>query len=434
MSNLAAGMVTPQDYVVGLLSDLEGQTVSSEETVIARTLEDLSPHIERLGNRDLAVRIARVMEALRSGQIQRARFATLPLLRELAQLKTALEGGESIEAVLFAREAASRLAGIEGPRRFPKSITAREILRSPIGQPPVIHWEKFGTKLHPFKAPGNLETEATAGRRLAYALSYIAGAAGLGETSAEREEFFGMGPEARRKLDRGLFFPKALGNFPTEESHAILKKTAQIESLYGKLVQELMIQAIFESQGWSLGVPLAQATWDIHLLYGLRRYVAEQLLMPQTREKVLEDEALLKVVQGKRLLTDVRWHPGLTRREVFEPWLVGMNKGQPAQLERQKRFIGESYLRSWGWQAPKNEAGWELQLQWMVRKWIAHYHYGALPARGLPFSVDVIVRFAAARYPARVNPQFARKLLAMMGDYYSKTAIDALGAEIPDGK
>ncbi len=419
---MALGVMTPQTYLLDLLGQLATQSVLSDEVQIATTLEELSEPAGQFVDPALKESVLQAAGDLKSGRWGRSQFLQSRLYHRLEGVRNTLDLGEGSVAEALAAISSVDTAG--SLRRLP---IARPAVRASIGPPPEIRWEEFGTVKNPMHPPKSPEASSTAGRRLAYALRYIAACARAGETEMAVEAFLKISPEQRRKLDRGDFVPKALGQFSSAQVQFMIGQAANVERRFGLLVQELFIHAIFESQGWSLGVPLPQASWDIYMLYWLRRYVALQII--SGNKKILEDPALVKIVQGKSRLTDTKWHTGKVRRDIFEPWLVGASFGKRDKLDAMCRRIGDDFVRLWKWQPPKNGSGWELQVQWMVRQWIAYYHYGVLPARGLPFHVDVIRRFAVAK-PANVQPQFARQLLAMMRDYFSKVELDAVGGLI----
>lgn len=388
------------------------------EEVIAGTLEELAPRFEDLNKADLAGRLKKYAAALRDGNTRRAGFLQSELFATLEKLKEALEEGAPLDEALEGKRASEALAelgaGLE--TRLDRSITARTVpLRLSIGPAPLITWKLFGSKMHPAPEPPSADIQ-TAGQRLSYFVFYVAGDAGHGESNIATANYYEISEEQLRRLQKGNFAPKALGQFPTEEAARLIAKASCLEPHYGQLLRELVIHAIFESQDWSLGLPQKEAPWDISFMYALRRYVAEQLLTKKGGEKVLNDTALRKVIQSRRNLQKVDWHPGQTRREIFEKWLTAMNNGSgdPALLDRRRKYIGDGILKAVGWKTPGPGATKEQQLQWRLRHWIAHHHYGALPARGLPYPTNTLLRFAFAKNPTDLDEDFRRGILEMI--------------------
>jgi hypothetical protein len=177
---------------------------------------------------------------------------------------------------------------------------------------------------------------------------------------------------------------------------------------------ELVVQAFFESQSWSLGLPVENAPWHIGLLYALRRHVGHRLLCEEGRKAVFDDQPLLRVVRGKVSLNQVNWYGHRTRREIFEGWIQAMSPHNQPRIDRQRRVIGDGILRQKNWKEPAAGSSEALQLQWVVRCWIAYRHYGAIPAAGLPFPSEQVLRFALAVKPGQLAPQFREGLMTMM--------------------
>lgn len=433
MSTVFSGVVTPIGYTAGLMEAIATQSVIGRESDLASLLSELAPKIEAFGYRDLSARLESSAKLLRNGGMRRADWLHHPLNLELERMGGRLAGGEPAEDVFSGGRAAEELAEVvQGGRRGRATPALRSVRDkgSAIGPPPEIQWEQFGTPKHPGPMQPS-EDVVTAGQRFAFMFSYVAGWAGAGDTAAGTEKFYGISDDMRHRIEKGKFVPKNFGSFPSEIAGALLLQAHGVEPLYGQLLQELLIHAMFESYGWSLGLPLPEASWDIHFVYGLRRYLCQLLMTPAGKERALEDRALQRVADGKNSLEEVRWHPRQTRREVFERWLQGMTAGNIERWEALRRFLGEKILELIGWRSPRNGADWGQQVQWAVRRFVAGYHYGALPARGLPFATDLIIRFVMARDVRRVDPKFAKGLVMMMGAYLSSAESEYLNGIIP---
>ena len=411
-----SGIVTPAAYISGLLSDLSTASVTGGVEELALILDDLTSTLGDQNQASLAGRVAEVSKALRTGGLHRAAFLQSPLAQHLESLSEALARGDALEdAFSGKRSERDELEQLlqNRPPRLDRSVTARHV-RLSIGPPPLIHWRDFGSIEFPPANPPSADIQ-TAGERLSYFVFYVAGIAQHGESNIQTAAFYKISEALLRKIRGGLFAPKALGQFPSEIASKLISKASSIEPKYGQLMQELIFQAFFESQGWSLGLPQKEAPWNISFMYALRRHVARKLLTEEGREEILEDRALISVVKGEASLEEVRWHPGLTRREVFEKWLTAINNGgDSARLEKQRRYIGDGILRATGWKALSARAPEALKLQWEFRQWIAYHHYGALPARGLPFSTQILIRFALARNPTGLQPQFVEAIRRMI--------------------
>jgi hypothetical protein len=417
---------TAAGYLQGLLGQMMVASVSGQETLIAGTLEQIAPPLQSFGREDLSTRLAHASNALKSGDYKRTDWLKSRLYGELSGIHEALKRGDPVEEAVKARQASEALGQLIGPlsSNLP-SIVARSP-RVTVGPAPRIEWAKFGTAEHPAPNPPSASV-TSAGKRLSYLFYYVAAHAGHGETDTATEQFFEISSALRRRLREGRFAPEALGQFPSSEAAKLIAKAAAVEPLYGKLMKELVTQSLFESQGWSLGLPAKDAPWNVFLLYGLRRHVACQLLSPEGRKTVLADRPLIQIVRGDHdRLQDVTWHPGRTRREVFESWLQGMSRNAE-HLAAQRRFLGDGFLRSMPrWAAPEEGASADARLQWLVRYWIAHCHYGALPARGLPYPPNTIFRFALAGRPTDVRAEFRADLIAMMRDFFTDEELTAL--------
>lgn len=420
---IGSGIVTPTGYAATLLDQIVTTSPTSAEDQIALSLSNLADGMGQWGDVDLAARLDKISRALVEGDYTRSQWATSELLEELEKIQQALLDGKDIREVIDGRIDAQALEEITSGRQARRFAPTPPVSPA-VGPPPPIKWFQYGSPEHPAPLEPSPEVNTSA-RRLNYVVHYVAGMAVAVETGGETEEFYGISAAARRRLERGIFIPKLLGkNFPTEDAHSIVEKAHSVEPRYGELVQELMIQSAFEMVGWPLGVPVAETSWDVSFLYALRRFLVSQMFTSKENvETLFADRALVRVVQGKASLADVRWHPGRTRHDVYENWLHQISRGNEASMAVQRQFIGNGLLRSIGWPPPRNGVTKEQRLQWMVRKWIVYYHYGALPARGLPLPTDVIIRFAMARQPERVTPAFAVKLLDMTKDFYPATEL-----------
>lgn len=419
---MSLGIVTPAGYLSGLLSQL--MTLSRPKK-ISIILNDIVPKLKDLGRDDLAGRLTKVSLALTEGTYNTIDWQNSRVYDELTTIQEALQRGDPIEEAVNARQAAEELSDLTGPiNHHPTSLIARPT-RTSIGPPPRIAWQKFGTAEHPAPNPPDALVHS-AGKRLSYLVDFVAGIAGHGALEMDTESFYGISGDIRRSIRKGEFVPLALGKFLVHEARKLIDTASSITPRYGQLMRELIIESIFEAHGWSLGLPNETTPWDASFLYALRRYVTARLLTEDGKRQVLADRALIRVVRNKVSLEKVNWHPGRTRREAFEPWLLATNNGNSARLNMQRRFIGNGLLRAVGWKQPEPYSPNTLKLQWMVRYWIAHYHYGALPARGLPFSTQDIIRYAMAGQPDELIPAFKQGLKEMMSDFYTAEELDTL--------
>lgn len=416
--------LTTADYLRGLLGQVLQTSVSGQPAQIAGALDQAAQPLQDLGRNDLSARLQRTSGALKSGDYQRTDWVRSRLYGDLADIHASLERGDPVEEAVKARHSHEQLQSLVGPVSTRSSFMAARSPRVSVGPLPRIEWEKFGTPEHPAPNPPSASI-TSAGKRLSYFFFYVASHAGYGETETATETFYGISSDLRRRIREGHFAPRAIGKFPSAEAHNIVFKASEIEPKYGQLMAELAVQAFFESQTWSLGLPTRDASWDIGMLYGLRRYLGHLLLTEDGKKTVMADEPLIRVARGLTSLTEVSWHAkdSKTRREAFEPWLTAMNPRNPDPM---RRALGNGVLKENNWFPPKAGASPESRLQWMLRYWIAHYHYGAIPARGLPYPPETIFRFALLRRPAEVNPDFGRNLLVMMGDFYTHEEKEAL--------
>ncbi|MBI5299895.1 MAG: hypothetical protein HY877_06350 [Deltaproteobacteria bacterium] len=392
--------VTPNVYIPTLLDTLANVSLAGDPLAIAEVLTDLSGPVASLGGESLSASLAKFSRALRDGsyvpsQWHRSDFYT----QFLATMRQAVLDGRLIE------ESTSHA------QRFATQL----FFRPRVGPSPEIHWDEFGSSRFLAPLPPRSEINIM-GLKLCYFANYVAGQAGHGERAIEMESFFEIGSGVRQRLQSGAFIPSAIGLFPTREARQLIDKAQALEPRYGDLMRELLRLSFFEAQGWSATIPLPDAVWNDSFLYELRNYVAEELMASEERATaVLEDKALIRVVRGENKVADVRWHAGKTRREVYDAWLQKMSRGDEALLESRRSFLGEGILRAIGWTAPRNGVPAEQRLQWTLRDWIARHHYGALPAQGLPFPTDVILRFAMATSPKRPAHKFSAGLLEMVG-------------------
>lgn len=391
--------VTPDVYIPSLLDTLTNVSLAENPLAIAEVLADLSGPVASLGGESLSASLAKFSGALRDGsyvpsQWRRSDFYTQLLV---TMRRAILEG---------------RLTGESAPST--QRFAAPLLFRPRVGPSPEIHWDEFGSSRFLAPLPPRSEIN-TLGLKVCYFVNYVAGQAGHGEHAIDMESFFEIGSGVRQRLQAGTLIPKAISLFPTREARQLIDKANALEPRYGDLMRELLRLAFFEVEGWSAVAPLPDAVWNESFLYELRSYVAEELMASEERAAaVLEDKALIRVVRGENSLGDVRWHAGTTRREVYDAWLQKMSRGEEALLESRRNFLGERILRAIGWTAPRNGVNGELRVQWRLRDWIARHHYGALPAQGLPFSTEVILRFAMAKSPERVAPKFSAGLLGMI--------------------
>ncbi len=417
--NRSLGVITPQGRLASHLATLaELSSAGGDPAEIAEVLEGIAPSFEEQGKANLAARVIRFAAALKEGSTPRTVFLQSPLFRELDSLRERLGEDVPLETALQGRSAVEEFQRLTGPQtlraqRFAPSSQVTHALRLAIGPKPLIDWKKFGSAR--YEAPREPSADVkTIGQQLAYFVFYAAGMAGHGESNSATAAFYEISEDQLRRLQKGLFAPEALGQFPSEAAFRLIAKATALTPPFGQLMRELLILAIFESQGWSLGQPRGDAFWDISFMYALRRYAAAQFLTERGKENVLADTALVRAIKNRNALERVDWHPGRTRREVFEPWLKALCGGDEKRLSAMRAYIGEGILKAAGWKKPPPHAGEDLQLQWRLRHWIAHHHYGALPARGLPFSTQIILRFAFAKNPADLTPGFRKGLLEMM--------------------
>ena len=391
--------VTPDVYIPLLLDTLADVSFAGNSLAIAEVLTDLSGPVASLGGEALSASLVKFSDALRDGSYvpsdwRRSDFYT----QFLVTMKRAILEGRLIE---------------ESAPHTPR-FAIQLLFRPRVGPSPEIHWEQFGSSSFPAPLPPRSEI-STLGLKLCYFVNYVAGQAGHGEHAFEMESFFGMSPAVRQRLQSGEFIPRAIGLFPTREARQLIDRAQALEPRYGDLMRELLRLSFFEAQGWSAIIPSPEAVWSEPFLYELRNYVAEELMASEERAgAVLDDKALIRVVRGENHLADVRWHAGKTRREVEEPWLKKLARGDEALLESRRSSLGEGILKAVGWTAPRNGVNGELRVQWRLRDWIARHQYGALPAQGLPFPTEVILRFAMATSPRSITPKFSAGLLRMI--------------------
>lgn len=414
-----SGIVTPAAQLNGLLAQVALMSVTGTPLAISGLLTQVAPLLNTLDRPALGAQLALFSMALQRGDVGRSEWLNSRVYDDLEAIHAAMERGDPVAEALQARSAAVALrALVESSRIGPTSIIARSSPRTSLGPPPKINWRSFGSETFPApNAPSH--AVGTAGLRLQYFASFVSGIATHDELEGAMERFYEISGETRRRLREGLFVPQALGQFPVRDAQHLIQRAAAIEPKYGQLMTELILQAILESQEWSLGMPTATTAWELSFLYALRRYIATQMLTEEGKKTVLADRALIRVAQNQASLEKVSWHPGRTRRETFEPWLQAMNGGKSDNLNRQRQFIGEGILRAVGWKVPEQGSSEELRLQWFFRNWIAQYHYGALPARGLPYPTENLIAFAMARNPVHLQPKFKSALLDMMRGFYS---------------
>jgi hypothetical protein len=403
--------LSTEGYLLGMLNQVTQTSAAGEPQAIAGLLSQVAPTFQDLGRRDLHDRLGQVADALHSGDFGRTDWIRSRLYGEISQIQDALQAGASCEDAFIAATTAPTLGSITAPSE--KSFIP-PAARTHLGPPPRIRWEQFGSEKHPAPNPPSAAV-TSAGKRLAYFAQYVAGISGHGESEQAVEDFFDISGHMRRRLRDGFLIPANLGHFPTEDARSLIRTSSDTEPKYGQLMLELVVQAFFESQAWSLGLPTETAPWHVGLLYALRRHVGHRLLCDSGRKEVFEDKPLLRIVQGKVSLNQVNWYGRRTRREIFESWIRAMSPHNARRIEQQRRSIGDGVLRMKGWKEPPANAGEDLLLQWMVRCWIAYHHYGAIPAAGLPFPPEQILKFALAVAPGRVAPQFREGLLRMMG-------------------
>jgi hypothetical protein len=427
---------------------MKSLSVTGRPAEIDRLLQEMAPCLNALDRPDLGGRTIKVTLALQGGTYLRTDWIRSPLYRELDEIHQAIERGDPVEEALKGKLASDELNRRTGPLdQTPRSITARPH-RTPLGPPPIIHWKKYGSDLNPaFETPPPHIN--TAGLRLGFTAQQIAGrafsyAAMKGENrmdphiQAEHnivvESFYGISPEHRRRLREGFFVPEELSRFPSTEAGRLIERAGAFEPLYGELMRHLVQHAIFESQGWSLGIPLKDSPWHLIFRYELRCFVANQLLSENGKKAVLADKTLMKVVKDEVSFEESSWHRGRTRREVLESWFALVYNGHPELAGARRLSIGNVVLKLNGWTPPPGGSPESVKLQWMVRYWAAHYHYGVIPTRGLPIDRQRLEKFVVqavgnshdAAKIFVINNTAKKLLLNMMGDFYTPEELSNL--------
>jgi len=416
-----SGTITPTAYFLGLLNQINSASISGTPAELGGLLQDLAPRMNDFGRSEWATQLSTSALHLQNGEWGRTDFLRSRNFGALEKLRTQLENGTPLEEALTPPEVRQTLDALTSAQP-PRHPLFRPPPRQTVGPAPQIDWSSFGSARFPAPRPPS-ESVKTAGQRLSYFAYYVAGITGHGETETAVEQFYQISDELRRRLQGGLFAPDRLGQFPSSSAHKLLFRAHKTEPLYGQLMRELLIQSFFESQQWSLGLPLREAPWSISFLYALRRFVAQSLLTDAGKASVLEDETLVKAVRNLLSFEQVGGQGQRTRREIFEDWLHRMNPKDAERQDSQRSFIGNGILQEIGWKRPAHDASPALHFQWMVRYWIAHHHYGCLPARGLPIEPKHIVRFAFASRPTQIHPEFAGTLLTLMSDFYDADEI-----------
>ncbi len=415
---MSYGIITPAGHLSSLLGHLTQLSLTGQPQGIATVLDDLAPQLNELGRSDLGGRLTRVSVALQSGGYLRTDWHNSKLYGEIERIHEDLKNGASLDEALQLQRAGQALQELTGPSETgPQSITTRGH-RTPIGQLPLIEWKKYGTEAHPAPNPPS-ESIDSAGKLLSYFAHYVAGVMGHGQREIDTEQFYRINSHTRRQLRSGRFIHSYLGRFPTAEARRLIDRATAIEPLWGRLMQHLVIFATFEAYGWSLSLPNEHTHWDDSFRYALRRHAVIQLLSERGKERVLDDKAMINVIRRKVSLESVNWHPGRTRREVFNEWLVDMSGHNPRRLGAQQRYIGNSLLRDLNWAEPDDSSSNPLKDQWFFRYWTCHYHYGALPARGLFVPTASLVRFATIKQPADLSSRFQAGLMTMFGDFFT---------------
>lgn len=439
-----AGVITPTGYALDMLEGLLRTSVTGSPARIAGELRVAIPLMERQGDSSLVERMREAARRLDAGELTRPDWGRTRLLGDLQGVAESIREGSGLGEALNGYGGESG-EGIRFETGFGPRLKPRVLLRESVGPLPEIRWEQYGDDRHPAPHPPSADL-VSAGRLFHYAFKTVASyiGVGVGENRKQIAQFFGIPESTVRQIERGLFVPKRIGDFPTDVAGAILLNAGKINPLYQRLLKDLLTWSAFEAYGWNLGKPVAEAPWDLYFLYYLRLYACQLLMTPRGRVQLTEDRGLYRVVQRKASLEEVSWYPaGKTRRDLFEGWIGGMTgeakEGAPETARRRgkefRKGLGEKILRSTGLSAPKSGARWQRQIQWALQQWACVWHYGAFPAWGLPFSTGRLRGLFWADFhqlTRRLTPQVAHGLVAMMAEHWGESAERYLTGIIPE--
>lgn len=433
-------VVTPGANLGVLLQDLRSVGFTGDPVEIAQHLNLLEGALRRAGGGDLAARVNEVAGQLRRGELDRPTWQQSRLASVLSSMGDSLAtGGDLGDLLEGGEEADIVIRHGAGPR---------QMSREQIGPSTVFDWRSYGNDVYlpPELEETDIAAMKSAGLRFAFGLRYVASQSGHGETERELCRFFCLSPDRFQKIKKGEFPPASLASycgeqkrgtkakiFPTDQMGVILYQAGQIAEPYQRMLKDLLVDLIFESQGWNLGEPSTEAPWDLHLIYGARLFVANLLL---TREGYailfdLRNRALLKIVRRKVNLDSADWHRGEIRREKLEGWFRIMAGGDPAKLEKYRK-LGKKMLRDAGWTAPRSGSAWQYWFQWYLRQWAMLYHYGCFPGIGLPVSVEALKEIVNADDPRhKINRAKALAILNMIDGFFGEDTQNMLRGMVP---
>lgn len=418
--------ITASAILPVLLRKMVQDGPSAAPNELAALLGDISANIGTLGRKDLADRAARLQVHLSTPQARRHHFMDSNLHADLREIHDKLTDGKSVDEALDLQESAQILTSIvEGRRTRATVINKRRTIHDIIGPEPVINWSSFGSKQFPAPPAPDPKLIKSFADRLSYFVHYVATRAAGESSAAAFEVFYGVTSATRQNIALGDFISRDIGRFPSGAATSLIS-SAYVEPNYARLMQELIIRAFYEVQGWSGGMPTAHAPWYVWMLHELRRFVATGIISQEYKKEIIEDKALIRAVKGQIRLTDTVWYPGKTRREVFEKWFkeMGLCFGNCAKSDELRDRIVEGILaENPKWQPPEPRSPKSVRLQWLLRLWIAKYCYGDIPANGIRFDKNSLRNFAYDPNPKLPQPELVNALLEMMGGFYTQAEL-----------